>query len=470
MGGASPPEHPAAPAADRDEATGQVDPATARALGGWLRRTQVDYRQPSLAAAIARDGRLVWADAVGSSDGRGVTPASPDTAYRIASVTKTFVAVAVLQLVDAGQVDLDDPVGRHVPDAPVGDATVSQLLSHTSGLQAETDGDWWERSPGYPWEALVGMGAQRRFRPGRKYHYSNLGYAVLGRLLETRTGLPWDVGIERTVLAPLGLRRTRRLAPADAATGWGVHPHAALLHHEPVADYLAMGPAGQLWSTARDLAVWGSFLGGRVPGPLSGELLGQMREPWAVNDQPGLPWVGAHGLGLQLWNVEGARHAGHTGSVPGFTCEVRADLGTGDVVVTLGSATTGFLGGLGLLQLFQERLPALPDPWTADPSQAATLDLLGTWYWGTTAYQICADVDGGLVATVPAIARSGALRPDGPDRWIGLSGYFDGEPLVVGRDPAGRAAWLDIASFRLTRTPYAADGNVPGGVDERGWH
>ena len=447
-----------------------VDPATTRALTAWLRQTQVDYRQPSLTAAIARDGQLVWSDSVGSADGRGAWPATHDTAYRIASVTKTFVAVAVLQLVEAGQVDLDDPAGRHVPDAPVADATVSQLLSHTSGLQAETDGDWWERSPGYSWDALVAMGAQRRFRAGRKYHYSNLGYAVLGRIVETLEGQPWDVAIGRKVLAPLGLGGTARIAPQGAATGWGVHPHAALLHHEPVPDYLAMGPAGELWSTARDLAVWGSFLAGRTPGPLSSELLAQMREPWTINDLPGQPWVGGHGLGLQLWNVDGARHAGHTGSVPGFTCEVRADLGTGDVVVTLGSATTGFMGGLGLLEVFQQRMPALAQPWVADPTQAAVLDLLGTWYWGTTAYEISADVDGGLVATVPAIGRSGALLPDGPDRWVGLTGYFAGEPLVVGRDGVGRAAWLDVASFRLTRTPYAADGNVPGGLDERGWH
>lgn len=447
-----------------------VDPTTARALSHWLHQTQLTYRQPSLTAALARGGALVWTDSVGSADGRGARPAGPDTAYRIASVTKTFVAVAVLQLVDAGLVDLDDPVSRHVPAAPIGEATVSQLLSHTSGLQAETDGDWWERSPGYTWETLVAMGTQRRFRPGRKYHYSNLGYAVLGRLLEVREGLPWDEAIDRKVLAPLGLRSTGRIAPDGAATGWGVHPHAALLHHEPVPDYLAMGPAGEFWSTASDLAVWGSFLAGRVPGPLSPSLLAQMHEPLTINDLPGQPWVGAHGLGLQLWNVDGARQAGHTGSVPGFTCEVRADLGTGDVVVTLGSATSGFLGGQPLLALFQERLPAVPEPWVADPTQTGVVDLLGTWYWGTTAYEICADRDGGLVATVTALARSGALRPDGPDRWVGLSGYFAGEPLVVVRDRLGRPAWLDVASFRLTRTPYAADGNVPGGVDSRGWH
>lgn len=448
-----------------------LDQGTRRALSGWLRETQAAARQPSLSAAVARDGQVAWAEAVGFAGGRsGGVPASPDTAYRVGSVTKTFVAVAVLQLVAAGRVGLDDPVSRHVPDAPVGDATVAQLLSHTSGLQAETDGDWWERSPGYTWAALVAQGTTRRFGPGRKYHYSNLGYAVLGRLLETLEGAPWDQVITRKLLSPLGMHRTQRTAPEDAATGWGVHPHAALLHHEPVQDYLAMGPAGELWSTTGDLAVWGSFLVGAIDGPLDAELLEQMREPWTVNDLPGLPWTGAHGLGLQVWNLGGRRQVGHGGSVPGFTCELRVDVATSDLVVTMGSATTGYGGGVGLLELWQDRMPRHPQLWVADSSQAAVVDLVGTWYWGTTPYLIEAEPDGGLVAVMEAGTRTAAFHRVGADRWVGLGSYFAGEPLRVGRDESGMPVWLDVASFRLTRTPYAAEGNVPGGVDETGWH
>ncbi|MGZ8744266.1 MAG: serine hydrolase domain-containing protein [Nocardioides sp.] len=448
-----------------------LDDATRRALSGWVRSAQFTARQPSFSAAVARDGELVWAEAVGYADGRpGGVPATPETAYRVGSVTKTFVAVAVLQLVAEGRVGLDDPVSRHVPDAPVGDVTVAQLLSHTSGLQAETDGDWWERSPGYTWEALVAQGTTRRFGPGRKYHYSNLGYAVLGRLLETLELAPWDEVVDRKLLSPLGMRRTGRVPPVGAATGWGVHPHAALLHHEPVQDYLAMGPAGEFWSTTGDLAVWGSFLVGAIAGPLGAQLLEQMREPWTVNDLPGLAWTGAHGLGLQLWNIDGRRQLGHSGSVPGFTCELRCDLQTSDVVVSMGSATTGYGGALGLLELWQELMPRHPAPWTADPSQVDVVDLVGTWYWGTMPYVIEADAGGRLVAIMQAGTRTAQFRPDGPDRWVGLSSYFDGELLTVGRDPAGTPLWLDVASFRLTRTPYAVEGNVPGGVDETGWH
>ncbi len=460
--------------------------ATHAALERWLATTQATTRQPSLAAALARDGELVWSGGAGSRDGRGGPPPGPDTAYRIASVTKTFVAVAVLRLVETGRISLDDSVSGWLPDAPCADATVAQLLSHTSGLQAETDGDWWERSTGSSWEQLVAQGMTRRFAPGRRHHYSNVGYAVLGRLLEHLHGAPWDQVLRDELLDPLGLHRTGRLRPAgDAATGWAVHPHAALLHAEPVPDYRAMGAAGELWSTGRDLAVWGSFLAGVSDGPLGRDLLEQMREPWCVNDLPGQPWLSGHGLGLQVWNTPvpaaipapgpagawtGRRHVGHGGSVPGFTGELRIDPEAGDVVVTLGSATSGFGGGATLLAAYQEAEPKPPRPWTADGSQAAVLDLVGPWYWGSTPYVVAGATEGRLEVAMAGGPRSAVFVPDGPDRWIGLTGYFGGEPLVVHRSADGAATWLDIASFRLSRLPYQADAALPGGPDPAGWH
>ncbi len=449
-----------------------VRPDTAAALHHWVATTQATARQPSLVGALGRRGSLVWCGGAGSIDGvpGGIEP-GPHTAYRIASVTKTVVAVAVLQLVERGRIALSDKISDHVPDAPCGDATVAQLLSHTSGLQAETDGSWWERSPGYTWMELVAQGMVARHPAGSVFHYSNVGYAVLGRLLELAHEAPWDQILARDVLEPLGMTRTARCAPEGAATGWGVHPHAALLHHEPVQEYLAMGPAGELWSTPADLVVWGSFLAGATDGPLGAELLAQMRRPWAVADVPGVAWDTGHGLGLQVWNVGGRRFAGHTGSVPGFTCELRFDPESSDVCVVLGSATTGFGGAAGLLTAYQHAEPASPKPFVADPTQASALDLLGSWYWGTSHAVLTVGTDGGLdlVMLGPA-ARSTAFTAVDADRWVGQSGYFAGEPLTVVRDDAGQPVALDLASFRLSRTPYDPIAGQPGGVDDRGWH
>lgn len=473
-------------------AAGAIAAGTVAALDHWLALTQASTRQPSLSAAIARGGEVVWHGGVGAIGGRpdgqdGADSAAPgvDTAYRIASVTKTFVAVAILQLLEQGRLHLGDQIARWLPDAPCPDATIAQLLSHTSGLQAETDGDWWERSPGYTWQQLLAQGMTRRFAAGRKYHYSNVGYAVLGRLLEVAHGAPWDVVLERQLLRPLGMARTGRLRPQqDSATGWAVHPHAALLHAEPVQDYRALGPAGELWSTCRDLSIWGSFLAGAIDGPLGRELLAQMREPWCVNDLPGLGWVSGHGLGLQVWNtpiggptgpagpvaLPSRRYAGHTGSVPGFTCELRFDPDAGDVAVTLGSATSGFGGGAGLLTAYQEREPAPVPPWRPDPTHPDRIALVGTWYWGSMPYVVSAAADGGLEVVMAAGARSAVFLPDGALRWIGQSGYFAGEPLTAAMNPDGSVRWLDVASFRLSRTPYDPDAALPGGPDPRGWH
>jgi len=157
-----------------------IDPATARALSQRLAVEQSKQRLPSIAAGIVRDGAIVWSDAAGTLDGRpGGSASTADTQYRIGSISKTFVAVEVMRLRDEGRLDIGDPIGTHLPEVPFGHVTIAQLLTHTSGLQAETDGDWWERTPGDTWSALLTSGVHLRATPGTGFHYSNVGYAVL---------------------------------------------------------------------------------------------------------------------------------------------------------------------------------------------------------------------------------------------------------------------------------------------------
>ena len=109
-----------------------------------------------MSAGLVRGGQLVWSDSRGTLTGRpdGV-PADSNTQYRIGSITKTFVAVCVLRLRDQGHLDLGDRFEDHVPGSEFGRATIAQLLTHTSGLQAETNGPWWERTPGGSWTELM---------------------------------------------------------------------------------------------------------------------------------------------------------------------------------------------------------------------------------------------------------------------------------------------------------------------------
>lgn len=448
-----------------------VLPTTAAALTQRLAVEQSTRRLPSIVAGLVRDGVVVWSGAVGSLDGRVDGPApTSDTQYRIGSISKTFVAVEVLRLRDEGRLDVGDTIGTHLREIGVGHVTIAQLLSHTAGLQAETDGDWWERSEGGSWDDLLASGIGLRLTPGTAHHYSNVGYAVLGELVARLRGAPWHEAVRTGILEPLGMRRTTFRPVEPAAPGLAVHPFADLVHVEPEHDAVSMAPAGQIWSTVDDLAVWAAFLAGRTQSVLSPDTLAEMVRPVAVNDVPRLPWGGAHALGWQVWNVEGRRFAGHGGSMPGFLANLRVDLESGDGIVLMTNATSGLgTATTELLEILREQEPVVPAPWHVDSSQAGALDLVGTWFWGTYAFTLSLAADGGLRLGEPGQGRGARFRADG-DGWTGLEGYYRGEPLRVERDASGRPVRLVLASFVFTSTPYDPAAEVPGGIDPAGWH
>lgn len=447
-----------------------VDPSTGRALDLTLARLQKESRLPSAVAGIVRGGTLTWSGAVGTLDGRaGGEPADTDTQYRMGSITKTFVAVAVMQLRDAGRLDLSDRFEEHVPGSSVGRATIAQLLSHAAGVQAETNGPWWERTPGGSWDALAGSPVVQRFRGGRRFHYSNVGFGALGELLSRAHRANWFEVVRRDLLEPLGMRRTTPRPSGKAAPGWAVHPFADVLLPEPEHDAAAMAPAGQLWTTVEDLAKWAAFLGGDTGGVLAADTLMEMAEPHVVRDNPGQPWTTAHGLGVEVFNVAGRRFVGHGGSMPGFLAALRVDVESGDGLVAFTNSTAGPFGPqvVELLEEFRRLEPPAPTPWHAagDPGM---LELVGMWHWGP-AVTVAKVAGEHLVLGEPGEGRGARFERVGPDEWRGLDGYHTGEPLRVVRRDDGSVSHLDLQSFRFTRTPYDPAADIPGGVHEAGW-
>jgi len=430
-------------------------------------------------AGLVREARLVWSAGRGRINGVAGPEPDADVQYRAGSITKTFIAVAVLRLRDEGRLDLSDPVGAHLGDRGAGnvaDLTVGQLLSHTSGLRAETAGPWWERTAGSSFESLAesSLGPDaRRARPGRWHHYSNVGYAILGELVARLRGRPWSDAIAEELLAPLGMTRTTTRPRPPHATGFAVHPHADLLLPEPEHDAAAMAPAGQLWTTVTDLARWAGFLAGSGPaGLLNADSLAEMREPMGIDDTPGQPWALGYGLGLQLWNEDGRRSYGHTGSMPGFIGVVRIDAETGDAAIALSNATAGLRGAVlaaDLLRILAENEPRIGPAWAPARVAGDALELVGTWYWGTMPFLVSAS-DGELEFRLAGSRERGfRFRRGEEDGWTGLDGYFTGEPLRPVRGPDGRVVALDLASHTYTRLPYDEAAPVPGGVDPGGW-
>ncbi|GAA5151712.1 serine hydrolase domain-containing protein [Amycolatopsis dongchuanensis] len=445
-------------------------PSTEAALLRRIATEQAAARVPSLVAAVVRDGELLWSGARGFVDG-----AAPDddTQYRLGSITKTFVAVLVMRLRDEGRLDLNDPLDKHVPGTGFGSTTVGQLLSHTGGLTSESPGSWWERSPGGDWAALQASLARDALknRPGSRFHYSNVGYGVLGELVARHRGKSWLDAVREEILAPLGLSRTTPHPEARHATGYAVHPFADLVLPEPSPDAGAMAPAGQLWSTVRDLARWTSFIGGDTADVLNPDTMAEMRAVAAVED--GDSWTSGYGLGLQLVRHHGRRLAGHTGSMPGFLACSLVDEKTGTGALMLANTTSGpalLATTIDLLATADEQEPKLPAEWQPSEVDRSLLDLTGLWHWGPTPFHLRL-LPGGLFDLSPARGggRASRFRPLGPDEWLGLDGYYAGETLRVGRAADGTPSYLDLATFIFTRTPYDPAAPVPGGVDAEGW-
>ncbi|WP_410655570.1 serine hydrolase domain-containing protein [Amycolatopsis sp. lyj-112] len=443
---------------------------TELALLRRLAHEQSVCRAPSLVAAVVRDGEIAWSGARGRVDGE--TPGD-DTQYRLGSITKTLVATAVMRLRDEGKLDLNDPLEQHLPGTSFGAATIAQLLSHTSGLTAESPGSWWERTVGADWDALVESlkeGATRH-RPGSRFHYSNVGYGVLGELVSRYRGQSWLDVVRAEILGPLGMTRTSPHPEGAHANGFAVHPFADVLMPEPSPDAGAMAPAGQLWSTVTDLARWTAFLGGHTGGVLSEQTVAEMREMVTVDD--GDTWTTGFGLGVMLVRTQGRRLAGHTGSMPGFlACSlVDANAGIGALVLTNSTAGVGITQlCLDLITLTEEHEPSLPPEWQPSTVDPKLLELTGLWHWGPTPYHLRLLPDG-LFSLAPADGpgRASRFTPLGDDTWVGLDGYYSGETIRIGRDAAGKPDHLDLATFIFTRTPYDPAAPVPGGVDPDGW-
>jgi CubicO group peptidase (beta-lactamase class C family) len=441
-------------------------PTTRHALLHRIATAQRDGRVPSVVAAVVRDGAAVWHGARGT-----VEAGEPheDTQYRVGSISKTFVAVQVMRLRDESRLDLSDPLGKHLPGTAVGEARIGELLAHTAGLASESAGSWWERVPGEP-SLSDALGADPLRHPaGRRFHYSNPGYGVLGALVARLRGESWDSALRREVLDPLEMARTTPVPTEPRARGWAVHPWADVVLPEPAEDAGPMAPAGQLWSTARDMCRWATFLVSGRPSVLAASTLEEMRVPASPGDR-----TSGYGLGLQILYDGERTLTGHTGSMPGFLATVWVSAAERLAAVVLANGTSGIrVGGVAadLIRIVVEHEPSLPDPWRPlAECDDELLALTGLWYWGPTPFGLSLLPDRGLsLEPLRESGRSSRFRVQPDGTWLGLDNYYAGERLRVVRDVSGAVSHLDLGTFVFTRQPYDPAAPVPGGVASGGW-
>ena len=308
------------PSSDDDDSSAveppTIDVATTDAVLGALEDAMPDLPAHGCTVALARGDGATWSAAAGL-DGPGGDPLAPEDPFGIASITKTFTAGLVLELMDDGLVGLDDTLEEHVPGVHPrgGDITVRMLLTHTAGIpgvyglsevQADMDRAWTEDEL-----FAIAAGAALLHEPGSSYSYSNTHYMLLARIAEVAGGAPWRQLMEEMLFNPLGLDATR-IPPLGE--GWGdvvpawigdtLYPVGALTHPQGI------GAAGNMVSTALDVARWGQA---RFGGDLHSEQTNAAQLEGEV--------IGSgvsYGLGVLVFDTDEGGDVGHNGALGGF--------------------------------------------------------------------------------------------------------------------------------------------------------
>jgi CubicO group peptidase (beta-lactamase class C family) len=347
-----------------------------------LRARQAE-RLPSVAAAVVRGGEVIWSAAVGTASYEDGAESTPRTQYRVGSITKTFTATAVMQLRDAGLLDLDDRLDEHLTELPTRSPTIRRLLAHLSGFQREVGEMWVTGEVPTTEEVLAAVDTYELVLPeARAHHYSNLAYAFLGQLVARRSGTHYEAYVDERILAPLELERTTWQPQEPYAQGYLVDEYAGTVHREPHTELGGAAAMGQLWSTIGDLCAWATFLANGHDGVLDAATVEEMWFPQVIVDPN--HWDRGWGLGLELLNRDGRIFGGHGGAMPGHLASVYVHRGSGvGAAVLTNAGTRGQTAELALefATATVEQLPAEIEPWRpeAEPPDDVR-PLLGRWW------------------------------------------------------------------------------------------
>jgi CubicO group peptidase (beta-lactamase class C family) len=370
-----------------------------RRLESFVFEKMASTRLPGLSLALVDRGETTYARGFGQRDLANGLPATPETLYGVASVTKSFTALAVMQLAERGLLDPGDPVERflHYDLRPGGETVrLEHLLTHTSGVPALAYSEaliGHANGAGRPWLPISGpedvltfmAGAEEwaESRPGERWAYANEGYALLGLVVERVSGRPFEEYLRSEILAPLGMHRSF-LTRAEVAAARDVATPYVLPHDGPPVPghylYRRIRSEGGLISSASDLARYlAMFLAdGRLPDGtalVGSETMAAMIEPRIATPfrtAPGLTGgegdpepAQRYGFGLAVESFFGRRLIGHAGNVGVSTAHIAylPEDGLGVAVLANGSGyPLGHVARVALaLALGQEpgELPAL---------------------------------------------------------------------------------------------------------------
>lgn len=330
---------------------------------------------PGVSIAIVKAGRPLLIKGYGFADIENDVPATPETVYRIGSVTKQFTAAAILRLAEQGKLALDDTLQKFLPTFPSQDnrVTIRHLLNHTSGIRSYTSlGAKWQRvirndlAP----DSMIALFANEPFdfKPGAQWRYNNSGYFLLGAIIEKLSGKSYGQYVQDEFFTPLGLRSTIYCDQAPIikhrAQGYGPTPNGGFINAEPLSMTQPYA-AGSLCSTVSDLVTWTIALSsGKVVSPASYKL---MTTPDTLND--GKPLT--YGFGLGTGMLGGHRQVSHNGGINGFVSELHHY--PDDSVITVVLTNVGGMVAPQLERVVARRALGIKDL-AAVPIDAAALE------------------------------------------------------------------------------------------------
>jgi D-alanyl-D-alanine carboxypeptidase len=300
------------------------------AIAPWLAYKQQYDRIPGLAVGISYHDQIIFTGAYGYSDVLAKTKVTPETRFRIASISKVFTATAIMQLAERSALYLDMPVASYLPwfadrddDSSLATITIRHLLSHLAGITRDGSTQHWSNDV-FPTPAQIetqmgdGVGV---FAPLQRFKYSNFGYTILGRVLEAVSGQPYAEYINQNIFTPIGLSATScDFVPAlevNLAKGYGRELPGSLAREEFLeTQAAAMTPAAGIIADVSDLCRFMAAL--RIG---SGKLLSDQnkREMQIILSSE------QYGLGLQVVTLDGHQILTHIGIFTGFTSRIALD-------------------------------------------------------------------------------------------------------------------------------------------------
>ena len=291
-------------------AAAHADPAD-----DFIRSEMKRQNIPGLAVAVVREGKVIKAAGYGVANLETKEPVTPNTVFKIASVSKQFISTGIMLLVQDGRLAVDDPVGKHIQGIPAAwnAITIRHLLTHTAGLVREPPGfDPFETTSDAELIASA-YATPLRSTPGEKWEYSNLGYHILVEIIARTSGRPWSEFIAERVFKPAGLAVTRTTTTAplpNKATGYSDNDKLI-----DAPDWPAIRAGGAFVSTVLDLVKWDAVLNGESV--LKEATRTQMWTPVRLNDG----MTTTYGFGWFINQPQNRRQVWHSGGLPGFTAQ-----------------------------------------------------------------------------------------------------------------------------------------------------